>query len=185
MKICSKCKRGKPNGDFFNNKLKFDGKDYYCKLCRKLSFVKFNCIDCNKIIGYTARGLCKSCVNKLRKGKSNKGGWHHTREYKLKMSKMKSGKNSPFWRGGVTDKNLLERTSFRYKEWRKAVFERDEYTCQFCGDNRGGNLNADHIKPFAFFPELRYELSNGRTLCHDCHKLTDTYGEKAKRHSRV
>lgn len=56
-------------------------------------------------------------------------------------------------------------------EWRKAVFERDDYTCQDCGV-RGTYLEADHIKPWAFFPELRFELSNGRTLCRPCHNKT-------------
>lgn len=65
-----------------------------------------------------------------------------------------------------------------YIAWRKAVFERDNYTCQMCSQ-RGGELQADHIKPFAFFPELRTELSNGRTLCKDCHRKTPTWGNRA------
>ena len=56
----------------------------------------------------------------------------------------------------------------RYKEWRVSVFERDDYTCQLCGE-RGGELNAHHIKPWAKFKELRYERSNGVTLCKACH----------------
>lgn len=61
------------------------------------------------------------------------------------------------------------------REWRVAVFERDEYQCQECGV-RGGRLEAHHIQPYKAKPELRYELSNGLTLCIDCHKLTDSYG---------
>jgi len=63
---------------------------------------------------------------------------------------------------------------------------RDNFTCIWCGiRNEEGlgfsvKLNADHIKPFALFPDLRFELSNGRTLCEDCHKKTDTYGLKVK-----
>lgn len=80
------------------------------------------------------------------------------------------------------DKNKAERTSQKYLVWRKQVFNRDNYTCQMCGE-RGGRLCADHIKPFAHYPELRTELSNGRTLCVDCHKLTPTYG--GRRYTQV
>jgi 5-methylcytosine-specific restriction endonuclease McrA len=78
-------------------------------------------------------------------------------------------------RGGITPINKLIRTSFAYLNWRKSVFERDNYTCQMCG-NRGGKLNADHIKPFSIYLDLRFDLDNGRTLCVDCHKTTPTYG---------
>lgn len=83
----------------------------------------------------------------------------------------------PFWKGGLTAKHLLIRQSTEYKLWRKAVFECDNYTCQECGVI-GGRLNADHIKQFAYYPELRLEISNGRTLCEPCHRKTDTWGKK-------
>lgn len=79
----------------------------------------------------------------------------------------------------VTPELDLLRHSAAYREWRTAVFERDDYTCQECGD-RGGELNADHIKTFAHHPDLRFELSNGRTLCVPCHRKTDTYGGRAR-----
>lgn len=83
------------------------------------------------------------------------------------------GEKHPRWKG-VTSKNKLARASKAYKDWRLAVFERDDYTCQFCGI-RGGYLEADHIMPFAFYPELRFTISNGRTLCQPCHATTPTY----------
>lgn len=61
------------------------------------------------------------------------------------------------------------RRSKEYKSWRNSVFERDNYTCQLCGA-RGVKLNAHHKNGYAFYPELRYELSNGITLCVPCHK---------------
>ncbi len=61
------------------------------------------------------------------------------------------------------------------REWRQKVFERDNFTCQEC-NQRGGKLQAHHIKPYAKYPEFRRVLSNGLTLCVDCHKETDTYG---------
>lgn len=66
-------------------------------------------------------------------------------------------------------KNKDYRSNKKYKEWRKAVFERDSYVCQHCFA-KGGELNAHHIKTFKDFVELRYEVSNGLTLCLKCHR---------------
>jgi 5-methylcytosine-specific restriction endonuclease McrA len=56
-------------------------------------------------------------------------------------------------------------------------FERDHYTCLVCGEV-GGRINAHHIKSFKDYPELRFEVDNGITLCINCHKLTNNYGNK-------
>lgn len=61
------------------------------------------------------------------------------------------------------------RRSTEYKEWRNAVYKRDDYTCQVCG-KKGVKLNAHHIKPFAYYHDLRTDLGNGITLCVECHK---------------
>lgn len=95
------------------------------------------------------------------------------------------GENSHFWKGGVTSINVKLRASLEYRNWRKAVYARDNYTCQICGAKtfkglgKTIKLNADHIKPWALFPELRFDINNGRTLCVDCHKKTDTFGYKS------
>ena len=90
------------------------------------------------------------------------------------------GERNPNWQGGITPVNARIRKTFRYRLWRTAVFLRDDYTCQMC-TRRGGKLNADHIKPFAQYLDLRFELDNGRTLCVPCHRKTDTWGH-SKRH---
>lgn len=75
------------------------------------------------------------------------------------------------------------RQSAKYKAWRTLVFERDNYICVECGIKNGLgktiSFHADHIKPFALYPELRFEISNGRTLCIPCHKKTGTFGRDA------
>lgn len=74
------------------------------------------------------------------------------------------GKKPPWEK---TNKDI--RNSNQYREWRNKVFERDNYTCQHCGQ-RGGVLNAHHIKHFSEYKSLRYVVGNGLTLCFPCHK---------------
>ena len=84
------------------------------------------------------------------------------------------------WRGGLVKENQKERQSIEYRIWRQAVFERDNFICTECGKKDSGHLNADHIQAFAFFPELRFNVNNGRTLCKRCHENTETYFNKIR-----
>ena len=95
------------------------------------------------------------------------------------VSECQRGSKGNNWQGGKTPQNKVIRFSAAYADWRHHVFQRDDYTCQSCG-LRGGNLQADHIMPFAYFPDLRLEILNGRTLCVPCHKRTLTYGSRVK-----
>lgn len=84
------------------------------------------------------------------------------------------GEKNVNWKGGVTRTYEKIRKSEQYKRWREGIFKRDGFRCVGCG-NKGVTLNADHIKPFADYPELRFDMNNGRTLCVPCHKKTPTY----------
>lgn len=83
------------------------------------------------------------------------------------------------YKGGITPENKLIRNSGKMGYWRRSVFERDEFTCQHC-KQIGGELNAHHLKPFAEYPKLRFEVSNGLTLCKECH----INEHKTQRHER-
>jgi 5-methylcytosine-specific restriction endonuclease McrA len=107
---------------------------------------------------------------------------------KFCSSKCKAIWQSHNWQGplnanyshGNSKLNDRIRGSARYRKWRREVFRRDRWTCQKC-NQRGVTINADHIKPFALYPKLRFSLSNGRTLCEPCHKSTPTYGASKAR----
>lgn len=143
---------------------------------------------------------CKECYYAYLKGKpSNRKpflGKKHSLETKAKISAKLTGSNlsnkachnislakrgnkNPAWKGGITPKSSKERKSQRYTLWRKSVFKRDDYTCQECfaknGNGKAVILHAHHIKSWAKYPELRYIIDNGITLCKDCHKKTDSY----------
>jgi 5-methylcytosine-specific restriction endonuclease McrA len=60
------------------------------------------------------------------------------------------------------------RLSNELKEWRMKVFARDSWKCRDCGER--ADLHAHHIKPFAQFPALRFDLSNGKAVCIPCHE---------------
>ncbi|ANS49302.1 hypothetical protein BT246_39560 [Bacillus thuringiensis] len=80
------------------------------------------------------------------------------------------GSNSPLWNPNKTmEERIMDRHYPDYRAWRSAVFKRDGYTCQFCGEV-GGTLNAHHIMAYAEFHDLRTDINNGITLCEECHK---------------
>lgn len=154
-----------------------------------------HCIDCeNKITAHAKR--CKSCsqigkrmskearkkMSIARKGKklskehkrrlsegkkNNKNALGSVRslEYRRKMSIVKGGD------GNINRLSKKRRTIPEDVKWRKQIFKRDNYTCQMC-NKRGTTLNAHHIYPKALYPKLRFKLSNGITLCKECHDDT-------------
>ncbi len=126
------------------------------------------------------------------------GDKHKGKLVSIDTRKKLGGENCHWWKGGVTPVYIKIRDSYEMRQWIKSILERDNYTCLHCGDNKGGNLEVDHIIPFSkildkmifeqgnenlYEKSLKYNLlwdvNNGRTLCHDCHKKTDTYGRRA------
>lgn len=89
-----------------------------------------------------------------------------------------------FWKGGITPLNRKIRHCKKYVSWRNAIFTRDDYTCQECGQ-KGGRINANHIILFSFIMEKEniktfkeamnceylWNTDNGETLCEKCHQL--------------
>lgn len=132
--------------------------EHYAKFLKESSFSKkcgicgevFHCQPCQ--IHYRNRRTCSVKCRSI----------DHTQKAKEKRIKK-----------GLTDGQIrrLIRVSEEYKAWRKGVFERDDYTCYYCGE-RGGYIEAHHIKNFAEYPSFRFDISNGTTLCRKCHDKT-------------
>lgn len=89
----------------------------------------------------------------------------------LKISTQQNAKN---W---ISDRTKLKkyedanknRRSPAYKEWRKRVWLRDNFMCKIANPDCAGRIEVHHILGYTEYPELRYEINNGITLCHAHH----------------
>ena len=158
--------------------------------------------------GYPKNGIRKGGFKKGHSIKGHLGKKHtdSTKE-KMRIARLKNpvkfflgkiGCLSPNWKDGIYPFRELLRDSFKYRQWRSDIFTRDNFTCIWCGLRSGNgkavNLQADHIKSYSSILneynittyeeaekcEELWDINNGRTLCIDCHKKTDTYGRPCK-----
>ena len=105
----------------------------------------------------------KGNINRFKKGNT----FGFKKGHKVIGGFLKEDKNINY-KGGITPVNEKIRKSFEYKDWRKEIFKRDNYTCKKC-EQVGKILRAHHIYNFSTNPELRLVISNGLTLCDECH----------------
>ena len=84
---------------------------------------------------------------------------------------MARGEKNGNWRGGRSSEYNKVRASLEWAQWRKKVFERDNYTCVLCRIQKG-MLHPHHVVPWRISHGLVFEVSNGITLCDSCHMMT-------------
>lgn len=89
------------------------------------------------------------------------------------------GEKNPNWvESPKNDESKIWRWRVEYRLWREAVFKRDNWTCQKCGE-RGRDLHPHHILNFSSHIELRFSIDNGITLCVKHHRaFHKKYGNK-------
>jgi hypothetical protein len=120
---------------------------------------------------------------RIMKGSSN--AWNKGIKWKNPKQSINMKGNKLNYKGGTTKRVALIRMMQEYLNWRSKVFERDNWTCQTCG-NRGCYLEAHHrkelikivseqniktVKDAKNCQEL-WDINNGVTLCKNCHNLT-------------
>jgi len=138
------------------------GKNFILTQAEIRAGVKHCSMECGK---KSLRGKELSKETKQKISEAHKGTKH---PWMVEVCKRRAGPLSNLWKGGITPENAKIRSSQAMQEWRNGVFERDDYMCGFCGQ-RGGRLQADHIRPFNLYPEFRFDTGNGQTLCKECH----------------
>ena len=111
----------------------------------------------------------KETLKLMSEKRMGKNPWNKNKEFKKIQ-----GYRHWNWKGGISSQNKRLRLSIKGKLWRLAIFERDKWMCQnincgYCKNKKGTKLNAHHIKPWAIFPELRFDINNGITYCEKFH----------------
>lgn len=124
-----------------------------------------------KGIGYTGERNFFSDPEWRRKQSESHRGKHNSplTEFQRGNHYSPETEYKPLVPGGISSEDMKFRNSPEYREWRKRIYERDNYTCQRC-EVRGSRLTAHHIKLFVTYPALRLDTDNGITYCRACHQ---------------
>ena len=161
-------KRWITSGNFKGGKI-----ERSCLMCGKLFYV-FPCV-----IKVGKGNYCsQKCVRKAIPNAKGKH-WKMPEGFGERVKVRMSGEKNPNYKHGLSRIISKRYWDAQFKNWRKRVFERDNYTCQIC-KKKGCYITAHHIKSWLKFPELRFDVNNGKTLCEVCHSLTDNYKGRAR-----
>ncbi len=145
----------------------WDEKKSYDKIAAELGCTKRYVQSRMQSLGIPRRSRRRAVVLSVEQGRAS--SWTDERREELKVKYL--GENNPNWKGGATRRSYVGRVTSEYIEWRRAVYERDAYTCAACGDDRGGNLCAHHVTNYAKVAggSEEHAVHNGITLCENCH----------------
>jgi len=129
-------------------------------------------------LGYKWSESQKKKFSEYKTGKPRNGNpknWKHKDSTKLKMKISNLGKGHPGLKGELSPKWIKDRTKLKkserhhgnsaYQEWRKNVYKRDNFKCKINDLYCNGRIEAHHIFRWSDYPELRYDINNGITLC--------------------
>lgn len=166
--VCNKKFKRKPGQ--FKSSIFYCSKECYVnspKPERKIDRIKINCDNCGKRIEILK---CQT------KGKNNI--YCSSKCRNISHGKLYKGKNHPNFNPNLSlEERITNRKYNEYYEWRKKIYKNNNFTCQSCGDDKGGNLIAHHLNSYRVNKKLRTSLENGVTLCKKCHKLFhDNFG---------
>ena len=177
---------------------------------------KLSCNECAKIYGCSATHIrdmlieyeiklreCTEKAHELIKEKIKQGNfilqlidktgnnnYAKRADVREKIRQSKIGSKNPMWNPNITDEERKQSRNYdEYVQWRKQIFERDNYTCQYCGNKNGNGkrvkLAAHHKDGHHWCKEKRLDINNGVTLCWDCHaKFHKIYGTSKNTYSQ-
>ena len=186
-KFCAMCKEEKMLGEFNQKYIQKKWRYYsYCKPCELIQSnnrYAHECKMCGKKYrtGQKNTTYCKKCHNEnFLHTYSILSTLDWSGEKNPMYGVQRFGKDNPNYKPEITDEEReLGRLLEGYGVWRREVYERDNYTCQICGSNQGGTLVAHHKDGYHWCKKRRVDVSNGITLCENCHdEFHSIYGKR-------
>ena len=115
----------------------------------------------------------------LEKISKSKTGCRVSMQSRIARSAKMQGIPLAEWEGFASPESARITSSAEWRAWRSAVYKRDQWTCQRC-KRIGGKLNPHHILSRRERPDLIFCISNGETLCVECHRKTESYGRPSR-----
>ncbi len=166
-----------------------------------------NCLNCEKVIFKKRNASMRSWVERVKycstscrvsflRGKSpseatrkkmseahrGKSSWNKgiplSDEHRKAVSISLRGEKHWNWQGGIKPLNAIERNRMEYKQWREAVFKRDGFKCKIANGDCVHDVHAHHILRFSEYPELRFNVKNGITLCENHHPMKRSHEQE-------
>ena len=171
--ICKKC-----NKEFFEERLSHVKLRVYCsRRCAKIGQLPWN----KGIKGYSlkSKGITRQKVIPWNKG----------------LIGYNSGSKNGKW---IIDRSKLKKSERKdqdveYVYWARSIKKRDNWKCKINNNDCKGRLEAHHILSWRDYPELRYDINNGITLCQFHHpkkwneerRLTPYFKELIRQSSEI
>jgi len=157
----SKRRVGKKHSEKTILEMRKSRKEKFCIVCQK----EFG-LSLKPFLAKKSKFCSQSCATKF-----NWTGRKHKKESIKKIvenNKMR-GKLGELHHNYIKDRSKLAkrqiRNDYSYQDWRNQVIRRDGGTCKLKNENCNGYYEVHHILSWRDYPNERYNINNGITLC--------------------
>lgn len=136
------------------------------------------CDNCGKKVTDASTRICMECIRSNKEVYYCKGcntPWppHRAKTVTGYCKKCYTGERTRRWNPNLTPDqraNGKRAINPEYRDWKIQVHIKDDHTCLKCKKKGGRGIVAHHIHNWDRYPDLRYDVQNGATLCKKCHR---------------
>ena len=153
-KACKRCGVVKDAKKFHSDKRRPDGRSIACR----------ECYAHNKL---EIKRTPEQIESQRQKILGRKYSLEHRAAISRGLNKFSKEKGH-HWSAGKEEHRERSKSRFEYKVWKEKLLERSRGKCEDCGSEK--NLECHHVQCYYEYPDLRFDVSNGKVLCCSCHR---------------